>query len=247
MSRSRSEGNWPQVGGTPGCSRLEGSLSESWALWVHLSHVSRPSHCRSHATKILISCSWIIIQGERDSYICTSVWEVLGKDPNRLDPETRLLMQVEYLGKGTREHRRGSKEISPDVRRVSDRNKRDMGVGGGEPSVSRELPSTVAGELREGTEQCGWDINSTLVCCPLRPVVPDTDWSRLGHMSISWVQWGSMLWMEAPSTSWRGKKCPTPKRRIVNYSYQYKCRRDYGHHYNYKRYSLPNFNSITGL
>ena len=46
-----------------------------------------------------------IIQGERDSYICTSVWEVLGTDPNRLDPETRLLVQVEYLGKGTREHR----------------------------------------------------------------------------------------------------------------------------------------------
>lgn len=60
-----------------------------------------------------------IIQGERDSYICTSVWEVLGTDPNRLDPETRLLVQVEYLGKGTREHRWGGKEISPDGRRVN--------------------------------------------------------------------------------------------------------------------------------
>lgn len=49
-----------------------------------------------------------------------------------------------------------------------------MGVGDGEPSVSRELPSTAAGELEEGTEQCGRDISSTLVCCPLRPATPDT-------------------------------------------------------------------------
>lgn len=53
------------------------------------------------------------------------------------------------------------------------------------------------------------DIKSTLVCCPLRPVTPDTDWSRLGHMSVSWVQWGSVL------TSWRGKKFPTQKRRTI--------------------------------
>lgn len=95
----------------------------------------------------------------------------------------------------------------------------NMGVGGGKPSVFWELPSTAAGELREGTEQCGWISKSTLVCCPLRPVTPDTDWSRLGHMSISWVQWGSML------TSWRERNFH-PQRRGCNYSYQYKCRRD---------------------
>lgn len=51
---------------------------------------------------------------EGDGCISTSVWEALGKDSNRPDPETRPLMQVHDLGGGARKHRCGSKESACD-------------------------------------------------------------------------------------------------------------------------------------